>query len=90
MKKLLFYTILFFTVFGYVNIFQQNTFLKNTNVLNPSCKIKGNISISSGNKIYHVPGQQDYENTRIQPEHGEKWFCSEEEAIKAGWRKAPR
>jgi hypothetical protein len=61
-----------------------------SNILNADCKVKGNISINSGRKIYHIPGQEDYENTRIQPEHGERWFCSEEEAIKAGWTKAPR
>ncbi len=58
--------------------------------LKANCKIKGNISINSGRKIYHVPGQKDYENTRIQPEHGERYFCSEEEAKQAGWVKAPR
>ncbi len=58
--------------------------------LKPDCQIKGNISISSGKKIYHVLGQEDYENTRIQPEHGERYFCTEEEARQAGWVKAPR
>ena len=53
------------------------------------CVIKGNIG-SSGKRIYHVPGQQDYEATRISPEKGERWFCTEEEAIAAGWRKAGR
>ncbi|MGK7942677.1 MAG: hypothetical protein AB4062_21465 [Crocosphaera sp.] len=57
---------------------------------NPRCNIKGNISISTGRKLYHVPGQRDYENTVITTEKGERWFCSEEEAIRAGWTKAPR
>ena len=61
-----------------------------TNILKPNCNIKGNISVSSGRKIYHVPGQEDYKNTIISPGKGEKYFCSEEEAIKAGWTKAPR
>ncbi|MEM8780127.1 MAG: hypothetical protein AAGF26_14895 [Cyanobacteria bacterium P01_G01_bin.49] len=60
------------------------------NILNPECNIKGNISVSTGKKIYHVPGQQDYEKTVITTEKGERWFCREEEAIKAGWTKAPR
>lgn len=58
--------------------------------LNPRCNIKGNISVSTGKKIYHVPGQQDYEKTVITTEKGERWFCSEQEAIEAGWTKAPR
>ena len=52
------------------------------------CNIKGNISISTGEKIYHVPGQEYYEETVISPEYGERWFCSEEEAMAAGWRKS--
>lgn len=52
------------------------------------CVIKGNISINSGEKIYHVPGQDYYAQATIRPEYGERWFCSEEDAIKAGWRRA--
>lgn len=51
------------------------------------CAIKGNIS-SKGEKIYHVPGQKYYDQTRISPHKGERWFCSEAEARRAGWRKA--
>jgi len=32
---------------------------------------------------------KDYEKTQISPNKGEKWFCSEEEARKSGWQKAP-
>jgi endonuclease YncB( thermonuclease family) len=49
------------------------------------CKIKGNIN-AKGAKIYHEPGSRDYERTRINEATGEKWFCSSEEAEKAGWR----
>lgn len=52
------------------------------------CEIKGNISIDTGERIYHLPGQEYYSQTKISPEHGEKWFCSEDEARAAGWRKA--
>lgn len=54
------------------------------------CAIKGNISPGSGEAIYHVPGQQHYDRTRISPEKGERWFCSEAEARAAGWRRARR
>lgn len=54
------------------------------------CNIKGNISISTGRKLYHLPGMQDYQSTRIEAIHGERWFCSEQEAIQSGWTKAPR
>lgn len=56
----------------------------------PGCDIKGNISSKTDEKIYHVPGQRDYKKTKISPEKGERWFCTEEEAIAAGWRKAQR
>ena len=52
------------------------------------CRIKGNIS-SSG-RIYHMPGQRDYDQTRIAERKGERWFCSEAEARAAGWRAARR
>ena len=54
----------------------------------PGCDIKGNIN-SKGDRIYHLPGRSSYASTRINPESGERWFCSEDEARAAGWR-APR
>lgn len=51
------------------------------------CQIKGNIS-QDGTRIYHVPGQQDYDKTRISESKGERWFCTEDEAHAAGWRRA--
>jgi endonuclease YncB( thermonuclease family) len=53
------------------------------------CDIKGNIS-SKGERIYHVPGQENYDDTRISESKGERWFCSEDEARQAGWRRAKR
>jgi hypothetical protein len=52
------------------------------------CLIKGNISQTTGDRIYHVPGQKYYEATQIDPSAGERWFCSEDEAKRAGWRKS--
>ena len=54
----------------------------------PGCNIKGNISYNTGEHIYHVPGQQYYYQTVISRDKGERWFCSEDEARKAGWRKS--
>lgn len=53
------------------------------------CAIKGNIS-SKGTRIYHMPGQEHYDRTRISSSKGERWFCSEAEAQQAGWRRARR
>lgn len=52
------------------------------------CNIKGNVSINSGGRIFHVPGQSRYQDTRIRHIYGERWFCSEGAARAAGWRKA--
>jgi hypothetical protein len=52
-----------------------------------ACNIKGNVS-TRGERIYHVPSQKYYDETRISPSHGERWFCSEEEARAAGWRRS--
>ncbi len=52
------------------------------------CTIKGNISMNTGERIYHVPGQRYYGQTTISSTHGERWFCSEAEARRAGWRKS--
>jgi hypothetical protein len=53
-----------------------------------SCDIKGNISVETGERIYHVPGQKYYAKTRISEGKGERWFCSEAEARAAGWRRS--
>lgn len=54
----------------------------------PQCLIKGNISRSDGKKIYHFPGCREYENTLVEKDLGESWFCSEKEAQKAGYEKS--
>jgi micrococcal nuclease len=52
----------------------------------PGCRIKGNIN-AKGEKIFHLPGARGYAQTIIEPAKGERWFCSEAEAVEAGWRK---
>jgi hypothetical protein len=54
-----------------------------------ACPIKGNIS-SGRIRIYHLPWQRDYASTRIDEAAGERWFCDEAEAERAGWRRAAR
>ena len=48
--------------------------------------IKGNISRTGGERIYHVPGSSSYHETRIDESDGERWFCTEDDARRAGWR----
>jgi len=89
------YYILILLVVGSVFIFIQSNGPSTsppilTAIRKPGCIIKGNISISSGNKIYHLPGMEDYDSTVIDPGKGEQWFCTEDEAMSQGWKKAPR
>ena len=48
------------------------------------CAIKGNITKSG--RIYHMPWSPWYAQIRIEPDKGKRWFCTEAEAIAAGWR----
>lgn len=51
------------------------------------CAIKGNVSANG--RIYHMPGQRDYNRVTMRSPDT-RWFCSEAEARAAGWRRAQR
>lgn len=55
---------------------------------NASCSIKGNVN-SHGERIYHTTASRSYNVTKVKPEEGDRWFCTEAEAQSAGFR-APR
>ncbi len=48
------------------------------------CPVKGNIS--GAGHVYYLPWSNQYDRIKIQPAKGERWFCNEHDAIKAGWR----
>jgi endonuclease YncB( thermonuclease family) len=50
------------------------------------CPIKGTVSASS--RTYVLPWSANYEQVKVRANRGERWFCSESEAIGAGWRYA--
>jgi len=52
------------------------------------CIIKGNISIITQEKIYHLPSDVFYNQTVVNTSKGERWFCNELEAQANGWRHA--
>ena len=62
---------------------------KDGQVVIDACKIKGNIN-RGGEKIFHVPSGQYYRSIKIDTSKGERYFCSEVEARKSGWRKSRR
>lgn len=51
------------------------------------CLIKGNIN-TEGEKLYHLPHCLHYQEVIIDRAFGDRWFCTEEEATRAGFRKA--
>lgn len=50
------------------------------------CAIKGNVTAHG--KIYHMPWSPWYARIKIDPDRGRRWFCTEAEAMAAGWRPA--
>ncbi|PIR00297.1 MAG: hypothetical protein COV66_07375 [Nitrospinae bacterium CG11_big_fil_rev_8_21_14_0_20_45_15] len=52
------------------------------------CRIKGNVN-AQGEKIFHMPGDQWYDKTTVDDSQGrgERWFCSEQDALAAGFRR---
>lgn len=55
-----------------------------------NCRIKGDVSLRTGKRVFYVPGQRDYLRVGIDKNNGDRWFCSETEAMAAGWTKSPR
>ncbi len=62
----------------------SDTCTQTVHTTKPSCNIKGNVR--NGN-IYYLPDCGVYHNTVVQLYMGDRWFCTEQEAIKAGFRK---
>jgi micrococcal nuclease len=63
---------------------------RDTSNIPPSldCVIKGNIDKSTYDKFYHLPNCKQYKQIVIDKDLGESWFCTEEEAQKAGFVKS--
>ena len=51
------------------------------------CQIKGNID-RSDKRWYHLPSFRHYEATKVNLEHGDRWFCTEGDAQAAGFQRA--
>ena len=65
-------------------VYREQRWTEGSSTAPNGCPIKGNISRNG--KIYHAPWSPWYSRTKVSLEKGERWFCSEAEAIKAGWR----
>lgn len=51
------------------------------------CQIKGNLD-KWDQRWYHLPSFRHYDQIVINLDHGDRWFCSEQEAQKAGFKRA--
>lgn len=50
-----------------------------------NCLIKGNLDQREKRKIYSFPGCSNYDFTIVEKFHGDQWFCTETEALQAGY-----
>lgn len=53
-----------------------------------NCLIKGNYREASHLRIYHTPDCYNYDKITIKPGTSDRWFCTENEAKQAGFRKS--
>ncbi|MBL7141592.1 thermonuclease family protein [Patescibacteria group bacterium] len=67
---------------------KTSTFEANDPPPNPECVIKGNISEHGYGKTYFLPGCPNYKRVKVDLEKGDRYFCTEEEAEAAGFKRA--
>ncbi len=65
----------------------QNPCPKGCEMPVPGCTIKGVVS-PEGDKRFVLPGNQFYRTLTVDAGRGERWFCSEVEAISNGFSRA--
>ena len=53
------------------------------------CVVKGTVT-EKDQKLFLIPSDDDYHSREIDPARGERMFCSDDEAILAGWTRFPR
>ena len=53
------------------------------------CEVKGTIN-DKDQRVFYLPSDRGYEEISIDPSRGERMFCSDDEALLAGWKRFPR
>jgi len=64
----------------------EQTFLHLKKAEHAACMVKGEIT-STGQRYYYSPLDPEYPSIAISPEKGERYFCGDEEARHAGWKR---
>lgn len=85
LKQLLFLLLVAFTVAFFAFGWDGQSQEKHDITSPKKCNIKGNIDLKTGKRTYYLPGQRLYGRVGITRNYGERWFCSEAEALAAGW-----
>lgn len=68
-----------------IGVFSSLCF-QSSNPENPKCSIKGNVK--DGKKTYFFQGCGNYSTVGLALDEGDRWFCTEAEAVSAGFVKA--
>ena len=68
-----------------IGIFSALCF-QSVNPDNPDCSIKGNVK--DGKKTYFFEGCGNYSNVELSLDEGDRWFCTEAQAVSAGFTKS--
>lgn len=53
-----------------------------------NCVIKGNYRADNNTYIYHLPNCYNYERIVVNEKERDRWFCTDDEAKKAGFVKS--
>ncbi len=54
----------------------------------PSCEIKGELYPEWNDKVYFLPSSKSYGAVNMNDTFTHRWFCTENEATAAGWKKS--
>jgi len=71
---------------GYFGMMEEDMVQPVVGCENP--QIKGNVT--QNDKVYHVPDGVYYDQLDVEPENGDKLFCTEADAQAEGFRKSKR
>ena len=52
--------------------------------------IKAIVDVRTGERVYHVPGGLFHSNAVVDAANGDGWFCTESQAVEAGWKRSPK
>ncbi|MBC8268780.1 MAG: thermonuclease family protein [Rhodospirillaceae bacterium] len=64
----------------------KEIFLNKSRTDHVSCMVRGKV-LEGSDKFYFSPLDAEFESLKMNPKHGDRYFCGDEEARQAGWRR---